>query len=104
MKWTRYEILLPLRYNDGRPVESAKFLQTHLDLIERFGSNTIDLVTALGSWKYQGTVYEDVLLRMTIDVPGSFEANDYLTEYKGVLKVRFEQVDIWISSHEIQIL
>lgn len=43
MKWTRYEILLPLRYNDGRPVEAAKFLQTHLDLIESFGANTIDL-------------------------------------------------------------
>lgn len=61
-------------------------------------------MTALGSWKYQGVVYEDALLRMTIDVQGSFEANDFFREYKELLKARFEQVDIWVSSHEIQIL
>lgn len=104
MKWTRYEILLPLRYNDGRSVEAAKFLQTHLDLIEGFGADTIDVVAALGSWKYEGVLYEDVLLRMTIDVQGSLQADDFFREYKEVLKARFQQIDIWISSHEIQIL
>ena len=29
MKWTRYEILLPLRYNDGRRIEHKKFRQTN---------------------------------------------------------------------------
>jgi hypothetical protein len=104
MKWTRYEILLPLRYNDGRTVEAAKFLRTHVDLIENFGADTIDVVAALGSWKYGGVVYEDALIRMTIDVQGSFEADDFFREYKEVLKARFEQIDIWISSHEIHIL
>jgi hypothetical protein len=28
MRMRRYEILLPLAYNDGRPVEKSKFLQT----------------------------------------------------------------------------
>jgi hypothetical protein len=82
MKWTPYEILLPLRYNDGRAVESEKFLRTHLDLVENFGANTIDLLPALGSWKYQGVVYEDALLRMTTDVPGSFGADDFFANTK----------------------
>ena len=104
MKWTRYEILLPQRYNDGRPVERRKFRQTNLELVEKFSAVTTDITTAIGSWRYRGTVYEDVLVRLIVDVPGSHPADDFFREYKETLKARFEQVDIWISGHEIQII
>ncbi len=104
MKWTRYEILLPLRYNDGRPIEPAKFDQTNLELIERFAATTTDVIPAVGRWRYRGTVYEDLLLRLIIAVPASEPADEFFQNYKEVLKSRFEQIDIWISSHEIQIL
>jgi len=104
MKWTRYEILLPLRYNDGRPIEEQKIDQTNLELIDRFSATTADMITAIGSWKYQGTLYEDRLLRLIVDVQGSRTADDFFRNYKEILKARFEQIDIWISSHEIQIL
>jgi len=93
MKWIRYEILLPLCYNDGRPIESHKFRQT-----------TLDLMTAIGKWKYEGTVYEDLLWRFIVDVPASTPADAFFRRYKETLKERFEQIDIWISSHEINIL
>ncbi len=104
MKWIRYEILLPLCYNDGRPIESEKFRETTLDLLEKFSATTLDLMTAIGSWKYQGTVYEDLLFRFIIDVPATSPADDFFRNYKETLKARFEQIDIWISSHEINIL
>lgn len=104
MKWTRYEILLPLRYNDGQPIETEKFDQTNLELIEWFSATTTDMVTAIGSWRYQGTRYEDRLLRVIVDAPGSRPADDFFRDYKETLKARFQQIDIWISSHEIQIL
>jgi hypothetical protein len=104
MNWTRYEILLPLRYNDGRRVEPAKFDQTNLELVEKFSAATADLVPALGSWQYRGTLYEDLMVRIIVDVQGSFEADNFFRDYKEVLKQRFEQIDIWISSHEIHIL
>lgn len=104
MKWTRYEILLPLCYNDGRSIEGSKFRQTSQDLVDRFGATTIDLLAALGLWKYKGTLYRDELLRFVVDVPGSFTADDFFRSYKETLKTRFDQIDIWISSHEIQIL
>lgn len=62
------------------------------------------MITAIGSWKYQGTLYEDRLLRLIVDVQGSRRADDFFREYKETLKARFEQIDIWISSHEIQII
>lgn len=32
----RYEILLPLKYNDGTPVEPEKFQQARRELVQRF--------------------------------------------------------------------
>jgi hypothetical protein len=104
MRWTRYEILLPLRYNDGRRIEEEKFDRTNLELIERFSATTADMITAIGSWKYEGTLYEDQLLRLIVDVPGPVPADDFFRDYKETLKSRFNQIDIWISSHEIDIL
>ena len=103
MKWIRYEILLPLCYNDGRPVESVKFRQTTRELLENFSATTLDLLAAMGSWRYQGTLYQDSLFRF-VDVPASTPADDFFRSYKETLKARFEQIDIWISSHEIQVL
>ena len=77
MKWTRYEILLPLYYNDGRPIEGQKFRQTNLELTERYSGTTADVITAVGTWKYRGTVYEDLLVRLIIDVPSSVDADDF---------------------------
>jgi hypothetical protein len=104
MKSTRYEILLPLCYNDGRAIEAEKFDQTNLELVERFSATTTDLTQALGTWLYRGTVFEDRLMRIIIDVPVSDPADDFFRSCKETLKSRFEQIDIWISSHEIQIL
>jgi hypothetical protein len=98
MTWTRYEILLPLRYNDGRSMEELKFDQTNLELVERFSA------TAVGSWKYGGTLYEDRLIRLIVDVSGSHVADEFFRRYKETLKARFDQIDIWITSHEIEIL
>jgi len=103
MKWIRYEILLPLCYNDGRPVESVKFRRTTRELLENSSATTLDLLAAMGSWRYQGTLYQDLLLRF-VDVPASTPADDFFRSYKETLKARFEQIDIWISSHEIQVL
>jgi hypothetical protein len=62
------------------------------------------MITAVGSWKYEGTLYEDRLLRLIVDVEGSRPADDFFRDYKETLKSRFEQIDVWISSHEVEIL
>ena len=36
--WRRYEILLPLRFNDGKPVPKPLLAQTVEELEERFGA------------------------------------------------------------------
>ena len=39
---TRYEILLPLKYNDGGSVEPQKLLQTKQGVVQKFGALTVD--------------------------------------------------------------
>ena len=46
----RYEILLPLKYNDGTEVEQGKFHETRGELIDRFGAVTIEPVPSKGFW------------------------------------------------------
>jgi hypothetical protein len=51
-----------------------------------------------------GNGLRGLALAFIVDVPASSPADDFFRNYKEALKARFEQVDIWISSHEIQIL
>ena len=60
----RFEILLPLFYNDGRPIEPEKFLATDDEIVQAFGATSTDQVTVRGKWKYQSIVYSDQLIRV----------------------------------------
>ncbi len=84
----RFEILLPLNYNDGSQIEPEKLEQTNDELRERFGAITQDTVVAVGSWKYGGTRYEDRLVRIRIDTD-DVTATDSFRQYKEGWKERF---------------
>jgi hypothetical protein len=77
MKLKRFEILLPLNYNDGRLIEREKFLETHKELVGKFRATTVDVIQASGSWLYGGTLYQDLLIRVTIDCPDSADAYEF---------------------------
>src|SRR5919201_5714314 len=100
----RFEILLPLFYNDGRPIEVQKFVETDDELIAEFGATSTDTVTVRGHWLYQSTIYEDRLIRVRIDAEDTPENWQKMRDAKEVFKQRFEQTDIWISAHRIEIL
>jgi hypothetical protein len=100
----RFEILLPLFYNDGRPIEQEKFLQTDDELVQRFGATSTDTVVVRGRWLYQSTMYQDQLLRVRIDVEDAPENWQAMRDLKVTLKTRFEQLDIWITAHRIEVV
>jgi len=56
-----------------------------------------------GVWQYKGTVYRDDLIRLRIDTADP-EAIPFLKAYKKQVKVRFKQLDIWITAQEIEII
>ena len=74
-EYRRYEILLPRRFNDGRPVSAALLRQT----------------------------YRDELVRMFVDVPAAHEQDQFFQDFKETLKARFQQLEIWVTSHDIRV-
>ena len=104
MSFRRYEITLPTRYNDGRPVEPEKYLLTRREIAARFGALTFLPQPVYGEWTREEVRFEDVNLRIVIDVEDTPENNKFFLSLKPVLKERFQQLDIWIVSYEIRVL
>ena len=107
MLWSklgRFEILLPLQYNDGSPVEQEKFTQTRHELDNQFGGSSADPIPISGHWFFQGTLYEDNLLRIRVDAPYTRKNRTFFRRYKERLKERFRQEEIWVTVHGIEVL
>jgi hypothetical protein len=100
----RFEILLPLFYNDGRPVEDEKFVETDDELVSVFGATSTDSVVVRGHWLYESTRYEDRLIRVRVDVVDTPENWQHMRDIKESLKRRFEQVDVWITATKIEVI
>ena len=56
----RYEILLPLQFNDGRPVPDSVLAETLLELRIEFGAVSCETQSIRGWWQHQ------VLLRTIV--------------------------------------
>ena len=100
----RFEILLPLYSNDGRPIPPEKFVQTDDELVHHFGATSTDTVVVRGRWLYQGTIYHDQLLRVRVDVEDTPENHQFFLDFKTILLERFEQIEIYIVSYPVDIL
>src|SRR5438552_4075179 len=92
----RYEILLPLTFNDGRAVPGEALEQTREELIAGFGGVTLVPGSAQGVWLHAGTRYEDETVLLIIDVAEVPENRAFFVRYKPVLLQRFEQIEIYI--------
>ena len=100
----RYEIILPLQFNDGDAVPEALLWQTVEELESRFGAVSWDSQTVRGIWEHEGTVYRDNNTRLVLDVGDSPENRAFFVAFKTALKTRFKQVDIWITSYLVEVI
>jgi hypothetical protein len=100
----RFEILLPLKFNDGSMVPGELTAQTILELREKFGAVSCETQTIKGVWQQAGQEYRDDLVRLFIDVPDLGEHRQYFVEYKEILKIRFQQIDIWMVTYPLDVI
>lgn len=100
----RYEILLPRQFNDGQPVPDDLMADTVLDLRKQFGAVSAETQIIRGLWTLQGQSYRDELSRVFVDVPDTAETQQFFREFKERLKERFRQIDIWMTSHPIDVI
>jgi hypothetical protein len=100
----RYEILLPLRFNDGQAVPDALISDTLLDLENHFGAVSWETQVIRGRWRHEEQVYADDLMRVVIDVEDLAEHREFFRDFKNGLKSRFRQIEIYMTTHLIDVI
>lgn len=98
----RFEILLPQRFNDGEPVPDELFAETLLEIRQKFGAVSSETQIIRGIWEHAGQSYRDELIRIFVDVADSTENQAFFREMKERLKVKFQQLDIRVTTYIIE--
>ena len=100
----RYEILLPLRFNDGQPVPDVLIAEALLELERQFGAVSSESQVIRGQWRHEGQTYRDELMRVFTDVVDTAENRQFFRDFKERLKTRFQQRDIWMTTQPIDVM
>lgn len=104
----RYEILLPIRHNDGRSIlvqDTQTLQQTLRDVIDRFGAMSYSPNSILGVWQSaDGRPYDDDLFLLTVDVEDTPENREFFVGFKQTLLERFLQKDIYMVTYLLEVI
>lgn len=100
----RFELLLPLRFNDGQPIPNELVADTLIELEERFGAVSCETQTIRGLWHHEGQPFRDDLVRLFVDAPDLTESREFFLAFKERLKSRFQQLDIWLATYPVEVL
>ena len=100
----KYEIYLPLKYNDGREIEAEKIKQIREELIAVFGALTVSSQSApyQGIWKYGGVDFIDDIIKIEIIAGDDRKTASFFRRFKVHLKRLLEQIDILITEQHIR--
>lgn len=55
-KWRRYEVMLPLRFNDGREIPREWFAEAFTEMVERFGAGSYETQVVEGRWLHRDSI------------------------------------------------
>lgn len=102
-RWRRFEVLLPLQFNDGREVPGEWIAEAVLEIVDHFGAASYETQKVEGHWRYGGVLYRDNLVKVIVDVPDSARNREWMRQFKDRLKVRLEQLELWMISYRIEV-
>ena len=102
-RWRRFEVLLPLRFNDGRDVPAEWIADAVLEIVEHFGAASYETQNVEGHWRHSGILYRDDIVRVVVDVPDSARNRQWMKQFKDRWKVRLEQLELWMVSYRIEV-
>ena len=102
-KWRRFEILLPLQFNDGSDVPAEWLAEAVLEIVDHFGAASYETQKMEGQWRHSGVLYRDNLVRIVIDIADSTKNRQWLQQFKAHWKTRLEQLELWMVSYRIDV-
>ena len=99
----RFEVLLPLRFNDGREVPQEWLGEAVLEIVDRFGAASYETQKVEGHWRHGAVTYRDDLVRIVVDVSDTDDNRAWMREFKVKWKAKLEQLDLWVVSYLIEV-
>ncbi len=102
-RWRRFEVLLPLQFNDGRDVPAEWLADAVLEVVEQFGAASYETQQIEGHWRAGGVVYRDNLVRLVIDVPDTPKNHSWMKAFKQRWKGKLDQLELWMVSYLVTI-
>jgi hypothetical protein len=101
--WRRFEVLLPIKFNDGRDVPVEWLGEAVLEIADHFGAASFETQKVEGHWRYGGITYRDDLSRIVVDVLDTADNRSWMRDYKLRWKTRLEQLELWMVSYQIEV-
>ena len=101
--WRRFEVLIPLRFNDGREVPARWITEAVVEVRDHFGAASYETQRVEGHWRHGGVLYKDNLTRIVVDVTDSAENRVWMKAFKERWRTRLEQVELWMVSYPIEV-
>ena len=102
-KWRRYEVLLPIQFNDGQAVPSDWLAEAVLEIVDHFGAASYETQKVEGHWRHEGVLYRDNLVRLVVDIPDSVKNRKWMKQFKSRWKKRLNQLELCLVSYRIEI-
>jgi hypothetical protein len=101
--WRRYEVLLPLNFNDGREVPDELLAEAVIEIRTHFGAVRYETQRIEGQWQQEGILYQDELSCLVIDLPDTAKNRKWMKQFKARWKERLDQLELWMVSYPIEI-
>ena len=99
----RFEILLPLQFNDGTDVPEEWLSEAVLEIVEHFGAATYETQKVEGHWRHQSVLYRDNLVKILVDASDEEKNREWMRDYKGRWKEKFKQLELWLVSYTVDV-
>ena len=102
----KYDIYLPLKYNDGKRIEAQTIRSIKEELVNAFGAITVSSLSSpyQGTWKYGGVKFIDDIIKIEVVATNDRVTKKFFKEFKERLRQSLQQIDILITTHGIQVI
>ncbi len=102
-KLRRFEVLLPVRYNDGRDIPAPLLGEAVNEVVQQFGAVNFRRDAVEGQWQHEDVLYRDNLACIIVDVPDTAKNRKWMKAFKERWKDRLDQIEIWMVSYRVDI-
>ena len=102
-RWRRFEVLLPLQFNDGSDIPAESLAEAVLEIVDHFGAASYETQNVEGHWRHRGVIVRDNLVKIVIDTPDSQSNRRWMKQYKDRWRSKLEQTELWMVSYAVEV-